>query len=310
MPVMKFRRLGKTNLRVSVVGIGTWQFCGEWGKDFQQPEVDQMFDACRQAGINLIDSAECYGDHTSETFVGNAISRDRQNWVIATKFGHKFDGYFKRQQLTKAADVQNQLEKSLKSLRTDYIDLLQYHTLPDAVLDDDELTAALAGLVKSGKVRHVGNSIGKQKDLTYQTDQSTRRGVEAIQVIYNRLDRTPEEKVLPSCIHQDLGVLARVPLAKGMLSGKYQPGVKFGDNDVRAKRSREEIDGQLTEAHKIQQTEVPPGVNMAQWALAWCLQHDAIACVIPGCKNVEQVRSNAAAAMLPMVREDHRLAWK
>src|SRR4051812_22244865 len=102
---MKYRRLGKTNLRVSVIGVGTWQFGGEWGKEFSQPEVDAIFDAARETEINFIDTAECYGDHTSETFIGNAIARDRDQWVVATKFGHKFHGYMNRTEPRSPKDV-------------------------------------------------------------------------------------------------------------------------------------------------------------------------------------------------------------
>src|ERR1700687_900421 len=113
---MKYRRLGKTNLRVSVIGMGTWQFGGEWGKDFQQNDVDRMFDAARELGINLIDTAECYGDHTSEAFVGNAIQRDRKNWIVATKFGHKFHSPFNRTDERSARDASIQVADSLKAL--------------------------------------------------------------------------------------------------------------------------------------------------------------------------------------------------
>ena len=93
---MKYRTLGKTGLSVSVIGMGTWQFGGEWGKTFAQAEVDAMFDRARELGINLIDTAECYGDHLSESLIGNAIQRDRDKWIIATKFGHRFTGFMKR----------------------------------------------------------------------------------------------------------------------------------------------------------------------------------------------------------------------
>src|SRR5271170_909035 len=102
---MKYRRLGKSNLRVSVIGMGTWQLGGEWGKNFTQPEVDAMFDKAREVGINLIDTAECYGDHTSEAFIGAATQRDRSQWIIATKFGHKFHGHLNRTEPRSPADT-------------------------------------------------------------------------------------------------------------------------------------------------------------------------------------------------------------
>jgi len=306
---MKYRKLGKTGLRVSVVGMGTWQFGGEWGKTFRQSEVDQMFDAAREAGINLIDTAECYGDHLSESLIGKAIKRDRKNWIIATKFGHKFHGYMSRTDERSPADAIKQVEESLKALQTDSIDLLQYHSVRDSEFDNPELTLVLEKLLKSGKVRHLGSSISPNTN-THQTDAATQHHVEVIQVIYNRLDRKPEEKVFASCIRQNLGVLARVPLASGFLSGKYKPGATFKEGDVRHGQSREQIDQKLREVEQIQKTEVPAGVNMATWSLAWCLQHPAVTAVIPGCKSVEQVKSNAAAADLEIVREDHPQAWK
>jgi aryl-alcohol dehydrogenase-like predicted oxidoreductase len=305
---MKFRRLGKTNLRVSVIGMGTWQLGGEWGKDFSQPEVDRMFDAARQVQINLIDTAECYGDHTSEALIGNAVQRDRSNWIIATKFGHKFHGHLNRTDERTPTDALAQVEASLKALRTDYIDILQYHSVRESEFDNDDLSATLESLVKSGKVRHLGNSISKSGNAPVQTDASTRRHVEVLQVIYNRLDRTPEEYVFSSAIRQDLGVLARIPLASGLLSGKYWPGARFAPNDVRAGNDPKSLDEKLNEVQNIRRGEVPHGVDMAQWALAWCLVHPAVTAVIPGCKDEKQVRANAAAADLAPT--DHPQAWR
>jgi len=308
---MKYRRLGKSDLRVSVIGMGTWQLGGEWGKDFSQEEVDRMFEAAREVGINLIDTAECYGDHTSESFVGNAISKDRGKWVVATKFGHKFHSHMNRTDERTAGHVVKQVEDSLKALKTDYIDLYQYHSIRFEEFDNDELTDLLVNLLKSGKVRHLGNSIsGNTRKNVDQVENSTRRHVEAIQVIYNRLDRTPEEQVFASCRKQNLGVLARVPLASGFLSGKYKPGSSFGANDVRAGQDKSVIDQRLREVEEIRRKEVPAGTNMAEWALAWCLQNPAVTAVIPGCKDEKQVRTNAAAAELGLVGEDHPQAWK
>jgi aryl-alcohol dehydrogenase-like predicted oxidoreductase len=308
---MKYRRLGKSGLRVSVVGVGTWQLGGEWGKDFSQGEVDQMFDAARDCGINLIDTAECYGDHTSEQFVGNAIQRDRAQWIVATKFGHKFHSHMNRTDERTAKDMRVQVEDSLRALKTDFIDLLQYHSIRFDEFDNDELTRALEELMKSGKIRHLGNSIsGQTRKNADQVQKSTARKVEAIQVIYNRLDQAPEETIFGLCQRQDLGVLARVPLASGFLSGKYRPGTSFEKNDVRSGQDREALEKKLKDVQEIGKKEVPAGVPMAQWALAWCLLHPAVSTVIPGCKDEKQVRGNAAAADLAMVREDHPQAWK
>ena len=311
LPRMKYRRLGKTGLKVSVVGVGTWQFGGEWGKDFSADEVGRMLGRAAELGINLIDTAECYGDHLSESLIGDAIAArgDRERWVIATKFGHKFEGHMKRSEPRSAADVRVQLEDSLRALRTDYVDVYQYHSVRNSEFDDAELRDMLHEAKRAGKIRHLGASISPN-DNTHQTDGATAAGVETIQVVYNRLDRKPEERVFPSCERQDLGVLARVPLASGFLSGKYKPGTTFGKGDVRAEKEQKEIDAKLREVEQIQRTELPAGVPMARWALAWCLQHPAISCVIPGCKDVGQVESNAAAAALPMVRDDHPQAWK
>src|SRR3954463_14318434 len=226
---MKYRTLGKTNLRVSVIGIGTWQLGGEWGKDFSQSEVDAMFDACRETGINLIDTAECYGDHTSERLIGAAIQRDRDKWVVATKFGHKFHGHMKRTDERSPADAIKQLEESLAALRTDHVDLYQYHSLADHEFENEALQQTLIRLKQQGKIRHIGNSLRGNAD-DRQTKQSEAAQVEALQVIYNRLDKRPETRDFPYAMQHDLGILARVPLASGFLSGKYKPGAKFAQN--------------------------------------------------------------------------------
>jgi aryl-alcohol dehydrogenase-like predicted oxidoreductase len=308
---MQYRRLGKTGLRVSVVGVGTWQFGGEWGKTFTQTEVDALFDAARAAGINLLDTAECYGDHESERFVGAALQRDRAKWVVATKFGHHFNKPFDRSEPRRPEDCLKQLEDSLVALRTDYVDLQQYHSWGDAQFFDDDVLAVMLKAKDQGKVRHLGNSVGSNTNVK-QIAASRDRSIEFIQIIYNRLDRGPETTTFPICVEQDLGVLARVPLASGYLSGKYKPGHRFDANEVRGKWHKpEDTDRKLAEVEQIRREELPAGVDMATWALAWCLKHEAVTCVIPGCKDADQVKRNAAAAELAdLVRADHAQAWK
>mgnify|MGYP001202601564 CR=1 FL=1 len=302
---MKYRTLGSTGLRVSVVGVGTWQFGGEWNQDFTQSDVDAIFDEARAQGINLIDTAECYGDHLSERFIGTAVERDRSSWVIATKFGHQFHGFFDRTTPRSPADVRSQTEASLKALRTDYIDLQQYHSWGDDQFFAEDVLAELLRLRDEGKIRHIGNSVSFNGNVK-QIEASRRMSIEAIQIIYNRLDQTPEATTFPVCIEQGLGVLARVPLASGFLSGKYKPGATFAERDPRTQWKDVHSDERLTRVLEIARTEVPPGVDMASWSLAWCLRHPAVSCVIPGCKSPEQVRSNARAISIPsLVRDDH-----
>ncbi len=200
-------------------------------------------------------------------------------------------------------------------MRTDYVDLLQYHSVGDKDFFDEDVRSTLSKLVKAGKVRHIGNSIGNAAiaadGTNHQASRSTEFNVEALQVIYNRLDRRPDEgtkSVFAAAIEQDLGVLARVPLASGFLSGKYKPGATFPEGDVRAKWKDANLDAKLKEVETIQKNEVPSGVNLATWALSWCLRHPAVTCVIPGCKNVAQVESNAASAEL--ASDDHVQAWR
>jgi myo-inositol catabolism protein IolS len=305
---MKYRRLGKTGLRVSVIGVGTWQFGGEWGKAFQQAEVDAILANASGLGINLIDTAECYGDHLAEELVGRAIRGRREKWVLATKFGHRFNGAFQRDNVFEPAQVQEQLERSLQALQTDYLDLYQFHSGTDPMFETPGLWEKLREWVNRGTIRHLGISVSKKNASLRQVDQASAVGAETIQVVYNRIERDAEKEILPSCLRQNLGVLARVPLASGFLSGKYTKQTQFPSTDVRAVWQSDQERRYLAEQAEQVKREVLPGVPMAQWALAWCLQHPAVSCVIPGSKNVEQVRSNAQAADLLNVADHHPLA--
>jgi aryl-alcohol dehydrogenase-like predicted oxidoreductase len=187
------------------------------------------------------------------------------------------------------------------------VDLYQFHSGGDEQFTNDELWTALDKQVQAGKIRHLGTSIGSNDNLL-QTDASSKVNSQVIQVVYNRLDKKPEERVFPSCQRQDLGVLARVPLASGYLSGKYQPGAVFEASDVRNRHNQEHTATLLREVESIKLNEVPEGMDMATWALTWCLQHDAVTSVIPGCKNAAQVEANAKAA--DYVSDLHKQAWK
>jgi aryl-alcohol dehydrogenase-like predicted oxidoreductase len=295
---MRYRILGTTGLRVSVIGIGTWQFGGEWGRSFSQTDVDAILDKAAELGINLIDTAECYGDHLSERLIGDYLSRrDRSRWIVATKFGHHFNKFLDRTDEFLPADVDRQLAASLQALRIDAIDLYQFHSGLDSTCLNDRLWTMLAEQKRAGLLRHLGISIlGKGSEL--QAQEARRLGADALQVIYNRLDRRPEQIYFPHARRDNLGVLARVPLASGLLTGKYQHGATFPANDWRSTMEAAKLRRDLTQVERIRQAEVPAGVPLAQWALAWCLKDPLVTAVIPGCKDPAQVQANASAAQL------------
>ena len=249
---------------MSVIGVGTWQFGGEWGVNFSQEQVDAILDAAAGSGINLIDTAECYGpEHLSEKLVGDYLSRsDRSRWIIATKFGHHFKSFMNRDDDFSISGVRAQLEASLKALRVETIDLYQFHSGSDAVFQNQELWSFLAEQKREGKIRHIGLSI-LQKGSEIQAREAAKFGVESLQVFYNRLDRRAEEIYFPHAKKNNLGVLARVPLASGLLSGKYKPGAEFAANDVRATFNAEKLKRDLAEVERLQKTDVPSGVPMA-----------------------------------------------
>ncbi len=293
---MRYRVLGSTGLKVSVIGVGTWQFGGEWGRDFSQTEVDSILDQAAELGINLIDTAECYGDHLSERLIGDYLRRrDRSRWIIATKFGHHFNKFMDRTENFSPGDVRQQLEASLKALGIDCIDLYQMHSAADALCLNEELWSMLGEEKRAGRVRHLGISI-LQKGSEEQARAARRLGAEALQVVYNRLDRRPEQMYFPHAQQDNLGILARVPLASGLLSGKYRAGATFASGDWRSTFDAGKMNRDLAEVERLARDEVPGDVPMSQWALAWCLQNSAVSAVIPGCKDAAQVRANAAAA--------------
>jgi myo-inositol catabolism protein IolS len=297
---MKYRILGKTGLHVSVIGLGTWQMGGEWGIDFTQAMVTSILAKALELGINFIDTAECYGDHLAERLIGQGLADlgARGKFIVATKFGHHFERNFERTEPRSGPEVQQQLEDSLRALQTDYIDLYQYHSWRDEEFASDEVRKVLEQARVAGKIRHIGNSLSGKTRGPEQLEKSKAYHVEAAQIVYNRLQRQAEDHLFPVAERLHVGVLARVPLASGLLTGKYDVGARFPANDVRAVWQAEGMDERLAEVRKIASSEVPAGVPMARWALAWCLHSPAVQCVIPGCKTLAQVEDNARAADL------------
>lgn len=290
---MQYRRLGNTELSVSVVGVGTWQFAGVWGKQFEQREVDDILSMARTLGINFLDTAECYGhQHLSERLIGNSLAGRRDEWIIATKFGHNPNNDLKEENYS-PAQVLLQLEASLRALQTDYIDVYQLHSAANEFFDNDALWTMLGKQVEAGKVRYLGNSV-PLPNAAFQLPRSTAFGIRVIQVPYNAVLTKAENIVLPEAEAQDLGVIARTPLASGFLSGKYLPGHQFANDDNRAWRPQVGLDRDINAA-LVALERRPAQMEPVAWANAWCLRQPRVATVIPGIKSVEQLKANALA---------------
>ena len=289
---MQYRRLGSTELSISTVGVGTWQFAGVWDKHFAQDEVDAILGRASELGINFIDTAECYGHkHLSETLIGNSLKGQRDKWIIATKFGHNPNNDLDEENYS-AEQVLIQLEESLRALQTDYIDVYQLHSAKRKLFENDELWTMLDKQVQAGKVRFLGNSV-PLPGIEFQVGKSSEYGIRVLQMVYNAVNRKAEA-VFASAAEQDLGIIARTPLASGFLSGKYQPGHAFPASDVRCMRPQEGLDREIEAALNLLQ-ERPADMAATTWAGAWCLQSDAITAVIPGMKSIAQLEENAVA---------------
>jgi aryl-alcohol dehydrogenase-like predicted oxidoreductase len=304
---MQYRGLGSTGLDVSVVGVGTWQLGGEWGTEFSADTADAVLGRAADLGVNLVDTAECYGDHLAEELVGKAIARTRDRWVIATKFGHRYLGVLDRRDEWSPSEVEAQLVRSLRALGTDRIDIYLFHSGNVEALLNDELWAMLHRKVEAGSIRHLGISVDKASSPEH-VEKALDYGVEVIETIYNRLDRDAELFCLPRCIEDNLGVMSREALAMGVLTGKYAADASFQSRlDPRAMLfSQDQMSRRLEEAARLKETEVPEGTEMATWAVEWCLRHPAVSTVLTGCKSAAQLEANVRAADL--VDPTHRLS--
>ncbi|CAN5522880.1 aldo/keto reductase [soil metagenome] len=303
---MQYRTLGKTGYNVSTISFGAWAIGGSWGT----VDDEQSLNALRRAidlGVNFIDTADAYGDGRSERLIAQVRKERPGQITVATKAGrrlnpHTADGYNR-------ANLDAFVDRSLKNLSTDCLDLVQLHCPPAEVYYRPEVFGALDEISKSGKVRHWGVSTEKVelglKAIEYDV-------VCTIQIIFNLFRHRPAELFFEQTKKRNIGVLARVPLASGLLTGKLKPDAVYTKDDHRnynlvgqvfdAGETFTGLGAHLPEAFAAVEelrAIVPPGVPMAQFALRWILMFDAVTCAIPGAKSPAQAESNAAAADLP-----------
>jgi aryl-alcohol dehydrogenase-like predicted oxidoreductase len=305
LAIMELRNLGSTGMRVSAISFGAWAIGGTWGAVDDEESLAALR-AALDAGMNFIDTADVYGDGRSERLVAR-LRRERRGETIfvATKAGRRLpkqvpEGYTRE-------NLSAWVERSLKNLEMEALDLLQLHCPHPAVYDQPEVFGILDDLVRAGKVRHYGVSV--------ETVEEARRAirhprVETVQIIFNLFRRKPAEAFFAEARARNVGILARVPLASGLLTGKLRADSAFAADDHRAfNREGAAFDKGETfsgvpyevglQAVERLRPLVPAGATMAQLALRWILMFDAVSCAIPGAKTPAQARDNAAAAALP-----------
>ncbi len=312
---MHYRKLGKTNFEVSEVSLGAWQIGGAWG-DVPDADAERVLHAAIENGINLIDTADVYGDGRSERFIAKVLSETKKEIYVATKAGrrlqpHVAEGY-NRENLTAF------VERSLQNLRRDRLDLVQLHCPPTEVYYRPEVFAALDELKQAGKILHYGVSVEKVEEALKAIEFP---GIATVQIIFNIFRQRAKELFFPLAQQRDIGILVRLPLSSGLLSGKINRQTAFAEDDHRNyNRNGERFDrGETfsgvdfeTALNAVDEIRplVPTGASMANLALRWILDHEAVSCVIPGARNEQQVIQNAAASDLPPLNADQRSVLK
>jgi aryl-alcohol dehydrogenase-like predicted oxidoreductase len=300
---MQYRQLGRTGWKVSTISFGAWAIGDAWGPVDDKESLKALQRAV-DLGVNFFDTADVYGDGRSERLLAQ-LRRERSEEIhIATKAGrrlepHTADGY-NRQNLTVF------VERSLKNLGVEALDLLQLHCPPTEAYYRPEVFGVLDDLVKQGKLRFYGVSVEKVEEGLKALEYT---GVQSIQIIFNIFRQRPADLFFEQARKKQVGILARVPLASGLLSGKMSKQTAFSSNDHRAyNRHGEAFDRGETfsgvdydkglEAVDELRPLVPPGASMVQMALRWILMFEAVTCAIPGAKRPAQVDENSAAADL------------
>jgi aryl-alcohol dehydrogenase-like predicted oxidoreductase len=305
---MEYRQLGRTGWEVSAISFGAWAIGADWGEVTDKDSLAALHRAI-DLGVNFIDTADVYGDGRSERLIARLHKERRETIYVATKAGrrldpHTADGY-NRENLTRF------VERSLKNLDVNSLDLLQLHCPPTEVYYRPEVFGVLDDLMKQGKLKYYGVSVEKVEEALKAIEYPN---VQSVQIIFNIFRQRPADLFFQLAKERSVGILARVPLASGMLTGRMKSNTVFESSDHRAyNRHGESFDRGETfsgvdyqtglEAIEELRPLVPPGATLTQFALRWILMYDAVTCAIPGAKNPAQAEENVKAADLPALSD-------
>jgi aryl-alcohol dehydrogenase-like predicted oxidoreductase len=306
---MQYRELGRTGWNVSTISFGAWAIGGTWGNVKDEESLAALHRAL-DLGVNFFDTADVYGDGRSEQLLAKLRRERKEPFYVATKAGRRLDPHI-------AAGYNNEnltafVERSLKNLEVEALDLVQLHCPPTEVFYRPEVFDALDGLVKAGKLRYYGVSVEKVEEALKAIEYPN---VQTVQIIFNMFRQRPMDLFFGEAKRRKVGILARVPLSSGMLTGKMSRTSTFPEDDHRRfNRQGESFDRGETfsgldyetglQAVEELRALLPEGMTMTQMALRWILMFPAVTCTIPGAKRPSQVEENVASADLPALSEE------
>jgi len=307
---LEYRNLGETGMRVSEINLGTWAFGGDWGT-VGEDDAYAALNCVIDLGVNFLDTADVYGDGRSEKLIGRLLKdRPNEEILVATKAGRRLDPH-----TAEGYNYENLsafVERSLYNLGVEALDLLQLHCPPTETYRQDSTFEALDRLQEAGKIRNYGVSVEKVEEARMALSYPN---VKTVQIIFNIFRQKPAEEFFPLAEERNVGILARVPLASGLLSGKMSADRAFTEDDHR-NFNREgqafdrgetfsgvDFETGLRAAEELKDL-VPEGNTLAQFALRWILMHPSVSCAIPGGKNPSQVEDNVAAADMPSLSNE------
>lgn len=305
---MEKKMFGNTGREVTRIGLGTWQLGTRWGDPFNEEEAMKILEAAYETGITFIDTADVYNDGNSEIAIGKLLKKYPNHFYVVTKCGRQLNPHV--DEMYTPETVEGFVDESLSRMGIEKLDTILLHCPPTSVFKKDAIFSKLDALKKAGKIATYGVSIEKVAEGLMAMDYD----ISAIEVIYNMFRLKPEEELLPKAKEKGIGIIARVPLASGLLTGKFTRNTTFGPNDHRTyNRNGAAFDKGETfsgvdfdlglqaaeELKKLFQTE-----DLIPYALRWVLMNDAVSVVIPGASKVEQLYSNVRAAQMPALTQE------
>jgi aryl-alcohol dehydrogenase-like predicted oxidoreductase len=307
---MKKRLLGKTGFEISEISLGTWQVGGKWGEPFNHGKADAILNTAVDNGINFIDTADVYSNGESEEAVGRLVRSRKERIYVATKCGRRLSPHI--DSAYQPGVLRKFIEDSLRNMNLDRIDLIQLHCPPTETYNRAEIFGLFDTLKQEGKILNLGVSVEKVEEAIKALEYEN---VTTVQIIFNIFRQRPAEQFFATAARQNIGIIVRVPLASGLLTGKFSASTQFGQNDHRTfNRKGEAFDkGEtfsgvdylkgLKAVEEIKKS-LPGNTNLAAMALKWILMFREVSCVIPGASSPDQVLYNLGASELPDLSKD------